>query len=343
MTLAVVLLAAGHGVRMNSKTQKILHAVAGKPMAQHVFEAVRLVADIKPVVVIAPEETGVPRLLGDQAVYVYQAEQLGTGHATQMAAAALTGQADQVLVTYGDMPLLTPATLRQLAQLQTESGAAISLLTVMGLPESTFGRILRRTDGAVAEIVEVAEARQHPNGAELLAIPEHNVGVYCFASDWLWHNIAHLSLRQARSGPEYYLTDLVGMAVAQRREVRAIVAADPDECLGAGTRAELAVVEKAFQRRVNNRWLNAGVTLIDPDATYIETDVIIGQDTVIWPNSYLQGYTRVGAECVIGPNVILRQAVVGDGCHVEQAVVERMRVPAGQRIGPFVYLQGTEG
>lgn len=341
MTLAVVLLAAGQGVRMNSKKQKILHAVSGQPMVQHAFAAAAAVADLPPVVVIAPEETGVPQLLGDQAVYVYQAERLGTGHATQMAAAVLSGQAEQVLVTYADMPLLTPTTLRQLVRLQAESAAAITLLTVMGQPESTFGRIVRRADGTVGEIVEVAAARQRPDGAALLAIPEHNAGVYCFAADWLWQNIPHLPLRQARSGPEYYLTDLVGMAVAQGREVRAIVAADPDECLGAGTRAEMVAVEKAFQRRSNNRWLAAGVTLIDPDSTYIEPDVVIGQDTVIWPNCYLQGRTTVGAECVIGPNVILRQATVGDGCRVEQAVVERVSVPAGERVGPFVHLQGT--
>lgn len=340
MTLAVVVLAAGHGVRMNSKTPKVLHAVGGQPMVQHAFAAAAAVADLLPVVVIAPEEPGVPQLL-EHAVYVYQAERLGTGHAVQMAAPALAGQAHQILVTYADMPLLTPATLRRLARLQAESGAVISLLTVMGQPESTFGRIVRRADGTVAEIVEVAEARQRPNGADLLAIAEHNAGVYCFDAAWLWANIGHLPLRQARSGPEYYLTDLVGMAVAQGQEVQAIVAADPDECLGAGTRAELAAVEKALQRRVNNRWLAAGVTLIDPDRTYIETDVLIGQDTIIWPDCYLQGRTVVGAECVIGPNVILRQAAVGNGCHIEQAVVERVSVPAHERVGPFVHLQGT--
>ncbi|GAB4151613.1 MAG: hypothetical protein Fur0021_15700 [Candidatus Promineifilaceae bacterium] len=341
MTLAVVVLAAGQGVRMNSKKQKILHAVGGQPMVQHAFAAAAAVADLPPVVVIAPEEPGVPQLLGDQAVYVYQVERLGTGHAVQMAAPVLTGQADQVLVTYADMPLLTPATLRQLARLQAESGAVISLLTVMGQPESTFGRIVRRADGTVAEIVETAEARRRPNGGELLAIPEHNAGVYCFNAAWLWANIVHLPLRQARSGPEYYLTDLVGMAVAQEQQVQAIVATDPDECLGAGTRAELAAAEKALQRRVNNRWLAAGVTLIDPERTCIETDVVIGPDTIIWPGCYLQGRTVVGADCVIGPNVILRQATVGDGCHIEQAVIERVSVPAQQRVGPFVHLRGT--
>ena len=341
MTLAVVVLAAGHGVRMNSKTPKVLHAVGGQPMVQRAFAAAAAVADSPPVVVIAPEEPGVSQLLGERAVYVYQAERLGTGHAVQMAAPALAGQADQVLVTYADMPLLTPATLRRLARLQAESGAAASLLTVMGPPTSTFGRIVRRADGAVAEIVEVAEARRRPDGAELLAIAEHNVGVYCFDAAWLWANIGDLPLRQARSGSEYYLTDLVGMAAAQGQAVPAIMAEDADECLGAGTRAELAAVEKALQRRVNNRWLAAGVTLIDPDRTYIETDVIIGQDTIIWPGCYLQGRTVVGAGCVIGPNVILRQAAVGDGCHIEQAVVERVSVPAHERVGPFVHLQGT--
>ena len=122
--------------------------------------------------------------------------------------------------------------------------------------------------------------------------------------------------------------------------MRAIVAADEDECLGAGTRAEMVAVEKAFQRRHNNRWLAAGVTLMDPERTYIEADVTIGQDTVIWPDCYLQGRTVVGADCVIGPNVTLRQATVGDGCHIEQAVVEGATLPAGARIGPFTHVRG---
>jgi bifunctional UDP-N-acetylglucosamine pyrophosphorylase/glucosamine-1-phosphate N-acetyltransferase len=179
----------------------------------------------------------------------------------------------------------------------------------------------------VVEIVEVAEARQRPDTEALLAIPELNVGVYCFDAKWLWANIPHLPLRQARQGKEYYLTDLVEMAAGQGLSVEAIIVEDPDELLGAGTRAELAAVEKAFRRRTARHWLVNGVTLVDPDATYIDPGVVIGRDTIIWPNSFLQGTTQIGEECVIGPNTILRNVRIGDRCWIEQSVIEKGAVP----------------
>lgn len=342
MTVAAVLLAAGHGARMNSKTQKVLHPVGGLPMIEHAFAAAEAVAGLKPVVVVGGGEDGVRRLLGARATYAVQEERLGTGHATMMAAEALRGHALQVVVTYGDMPLLRARSLAGLVERQAQSGAAIVMLTIMGDPDSSFGRVIRAADGGVAEIVEVAEARQRANSAELLAVRELNAGVYCFDGPWLWENLPALPLRQARDGEEYYLTDMVALAVAQGRRVEAVVGDDPDEFLGAGTRAELAAVEKAFRRRANRRWLEAGVTLVDPDSTYIDPHVAIGQDTVIWPNSYIQGRSVVGADCVIGPNAVLRDAQVGNGCTVEQAVVENAVVADGARLPPFTYLHGEE-
>lgn len=335
MTLAIVLLAAGQGTRMNSKYQKILHAVGGKPMLQHIFAAAVQVADLPPVLVVGPGADGVRTLLGEQAVYAMQAEQLGTGHATMMAEAALKGKATQVIVTYGDMPLLRAETLRRLATMQAETIATITMLTMMGDPASSFGRIVRGEDGSVREIVEVAEAKRRPDSETLLNTREQNVGVYCFDADFLWRNLHDLPLRQARNGGEYYLTDLIDTAVRQNLRVEAVITDDPDEGLGAGTRAELVAVEKAFRRRANNYWLAHGVTLIDPDSTYIDPDVQIGQDTIIWPNSYLQGHTAVGADCIIGPNTILRDAQVGDGCRVEMAMVVQAEVAAGTAVPPF--------
>jgi bifunctional UDP-N-acetylglucosamine pyrophosphorylase/glucosamine-1-phosphate N-acetyltransferase len=327
MTLAVVILAAGQGTRMQSRKQKILHEVGGRPMVLHAFLAAQAVADLPPVLIVGPGEDGVRSLLGDAATYVVQPEPLGPGHATQMAAAVLEGQSGQVLVTYADMPLLRPETMANLAARQRETGAALAMLSGLGPPESTFGRVVRGADGCVVEIVEVAEARRRLDTEALLAIPELNVGVYCFDAAWLWANIFHLPLRQARQGQEYYLTDLVEMAAGQRLPVEALIAEDPDEVLGAGTRAELAAVEKAFRRRTARHWLSNGVTLIDPEATYIDPGVIIGRDTIIWPNTFLQGMTHIGEECVIGPNTILRNVRIGDRCWIEQSVIEKGTVP----------------
>lgn len=335
MTLAIVLLAAGQGTRMVSKKQKILHAVGGKPMVQHVFDTAVAISDTPPVLVVGPGETGVQELFGKRARYVVQPQQLGTGHATLMAQKLLQGQTSQVLVTYGDMPLLQAETLAKLAQTQAETAAAIALLSVWGDPASSFGRVVRDENGRVREIVEVAQAKRQPNAADLLAIREQNAGVYCFDAGWLWANIGHLPLRQARGGPEYYLTDMVELAVQQGLLVTGIITEDADECLGAGTRAELVAVEKAFRRRANARWLAQGVTLVDPNTTYIDPDVTIGQDTVIWPNSYLQGKTAVGEDCVIGPNTILRDAQIGAGCVLEQVLVADVTLAAGTVLPPF--------
>lgn len=342
MTVAAILLAAGHGTRMNSKIQKVLHGVGGRPMILHVFEAAEAVADLPPVVVVGAGEEGVRELLGARATYVVQEPRLGTGHATLMAEEALRGWTDQVLVTYGDMPLLRASSLAKLVAEQAKGNAVIAMLTVLGEAGSSFGRVVRAEDGSIREIVEVAEARQRANTEELLAIRELNAGVYCFDAGWLWDNLSNLPVREARTGQEYYLTDMVGLAVAQGQRVVAVVGEDPDEFLGAGTRAELVAVEEAFRRRTNRRWMEAGVTLIDPDTTFIDQQAIIGRDTVIWPNSYVQGNSIVGADCVIGPNAVLRDARVGDGCTIEQAVVEKSAIPEGTRLRPFTYLRDNQ-
>jgi bifunctional UDP-N-acetylglucosamine pyrophosphorylase/glucosamine-1-phosphate N-acetyltransferase len=340
--LAVILLAAGQGTRMKSKTQKILHEVGGKPMVMHIFEAAEAVADVPPVLVVGKGADGVQNLIGSRALYVTQAEQKGTGHATMMAESLVKGQAEQVIVTYGDMPLLRAKTMSRLAQTQAKTGAAVVMLSVMGDFTSTFGRVVRDQNGTVTEIVEVAEARLRPNTQELLAIPELNVGVYCFDGEWLWQNIHNLPLRQARSGQEYYLTDMIELAVQQDRLVEAIVTDDADESLGAGTRAELVAVERAFRNRANRHWLENGVTLVEPSTIFIDQDVVIGQDTVIWPNTYLQGATRIGVDCVIGPNTIVRNAQIGNNCRLEQMVVENCVLVDGTIGKPFAHVAGGE-
>jgi bifunctional UDP-N-acetylglucosamine pyrophosphorylase/glucosamine-1-phosphate N-acetyltransferase len=320
--LAVILLAAGQGTRMKSKTQKILHEVGGKPMVMHIFEAAEAVADMPPLLVVGKGADGVQKLIGDRAQYVIQAEQMGTGHAAMMAETLVKGQADQVIVTYGDMPLLRAETMSRLAHTQAKTGAAIVMLSVMGDPSSSFGRVMRNDQGTVTEIVEVAEAKFRPNTEEILNTCELNVGVYCFESEWLWRHIHDLPLRQARTGREYYLTDMVELAVQQGRLVEAIITDDVDESLGAGTRAELVAVERAFRNRANQYWLDNGVTLIEPTTIFIDQDVTIGQDTIIWPNTFLQGQTSIGEDCVIGPNAIVRNAQVGNNCRLEQTLVE---------------------
>lgn len=332
MTLAIVLLAAGKGTRMNSKHQKILHEVGGKPMVQHIFDTAVSISHTKPVLVVSHDEDGVQKLIGEQAAFVEQREKLGTGHATLMAKQLLEGKSDQVIVTYGDMPLLQPETLHKLADTLQQKKATLSLLTVKGSTESSFGRIVRGEEGQVLEIVEVAEAKRRKEPERWLDIDELNVGVYCFDADFLWAELENLPERQARNGVEYYLTDLVETAVSQNRRVEAVIIEDKDESLGAGTRQELVAVERAFRRRTNRYWLNRGVTIVNPDETYIDQSVTIGQDSIIWPNTFLQGRTIVGEDCTVGPNTLIRDCQIGNGCTVEQSLLINGTIKDGEVI-----------
>jgi bifunctional UDP-N-acetylglucosamine pyrophosphorylase/glucosamine-1-phosphate N-acetyltransferase len=339
-TLGLVILAAGHGTRMNSNKNKVLHEIGGRPMVAYIFESALTASDYPPLVVVSPSDEDIRDLLEDTARFAVQQQQMGTGHATLMAKPELQGKCDQVLVIYADMPLLRPETMIQLAKEQESSGAVIVMLTVMGDTSSSFGRVVRDARGEVAEIVEVAEAKQRPDVEELLQIHELNAGVYCFASDWLWENIDRLPLRQARTNEEYYLTDMVGIAAGDGKTVKGVVVQDTDECLGAGTRQELAVVEKALRTRVNKQWMASGVTMIDPEASYIETTASIGRDTVIWPNTYILGTSVIGESCKIGPNTIIRDAQIGRDCHIEQATIERVSVEDGTVVEPYSHLHG---
>lgn len=339
-SLAIVILAAGHGTRMNSKKQKILHEVGGQPMVVHVFEEAESVADLPPVLVIAPGETAIPALFGQRAEYVEQADQMGTGHATKMVIPALQGRCKQVLVTYADMPLLRAETMQRLVRRQAESGAVVVMLTILKEPPSSYGRVVRDQGDRIQEIVEVAEAQQRADSDTLLAIRELNMGLYCFDAEWLWQYLPALPLRQSRDGQEYYLTDTIGLAVQQGQLVEAIMLQDRDECLGAGTREEMILVEKAFRRRANARWLASGVTIVDPESTYIDQKVSIGQDTIIWPNSYIQGETVIGRDCVIGPSAVLRDARIGNNCRIEFSVIEVASIEDGTIMKPFSHLEG---
>jgi len=331
MQLAVVILAAGESTRMKSSVPKVLHPLAGRPMVWYSVEtATRLSVD-RPLLVVGREADAVRRTLGEAVVYVEQAERLGTGHAVLQARPLLAGRSRAVLVCYADMPLLTSDTLARLVDLQQHSGAAIAMLTLLADDPMGFGRVVREADGRVQAIVEEAVATP-----EQLAIRELNAGVYCFAADWLWSRLPDLSVSPKG---EYYLTDLVAMAVAEGHRVEALVSEDAEELLGINNRVHLARAEAIMRRRINEQWMLAGVTLVDPAATYIEATVELGADTVIYPNTYLRGMTTVGAECEIGPNTLVRDSQIGERCVIRASVVEEARVEDGVDIGPFSHLR----
>ncbi len=332
MHIAVVILAAGQGTRMKSDLPKVLHPLGGHPLVTYSLKAARALTDTRPVLVVGYGAERVQEAVGDQAILVRQAEQLGTGHAVLQAEPILAGQADIVLVLYADMPLIRPETLKALVQAHTRQGdATITLVSVIADQPRGFGRVVRDAAGNVVALVEEAQATP-----EQLAIRELNAGIYCFDAHWLWPHLHQLPLSPKG---EYYLTDTVALAVAEGRTVQALIAEDPEEMLGINTRVHLAEAEAVLRRRINQRWMEAGVTLLDPLTTYIQDTVEIGPDTVILPNTHLWGKTRVGAACTLGPNTILRDTTLGDRCRVEASVLEGAILEDDVTVGPFAHLR----
>ncbi|MEJ2151316.1 MAG: NTP transferase domain-containing protein [Chloroflexota bacterium] len=328
MSLDVVILAAGKGTRMKSDLPKVLHPLMGKPLVLYSVEMAQAVSERPPVLVVGHAADDVKQTVGEAARYVLQEEQLGTGHAVAQAQEALQGSGDHVIVIYGDMPLLRADSLRSLYQMQQANQAGpITMLTLIADTPRGFGRIVRAEGGSVQAIVEEADAT-----LEQLAISEVNPGVYCFEAAWLW---SHLDKIPVSPKGEYYLTDLVGLAVDEGATVNAITIEDPNDALGINTRVHLAEAEAVMRQRINEAHMLAGVTIVDPAATYIHPGVEIGRDTVIQPNTHLWGQTAVGAACVLGPDTTIIDSTIGDRCEIRYSVVEGATVEDACDIGPF--------
>jgi bifunctional UDP-N-acetylglucosamine pyrophosphorylase/glucosamine-1-phosphate N-acetyltransferase len=331
MNLAVVILAAGQGTRMKSSRPKVLHRLGGQPLVEYALAAAQSLTDQRPVLVIGHGADAVRAALGERVTYVTQAEQLGTGHAVQQAAPLLKGRSDYVVVTYSDMPLIRVESLHALAETQARNPGPLTMLTVISEGLRDFGRVVRSPDGPVHAIVEETQATP-----EQKRIAELNAGAYCFKADWLWDALPRLPLSPKG---EYYLTDLVHLAVADGGRVEAVTIADETEVIGINTRAQLAEAEAALRQRVNERWMAEGVTLIDPATTYIEPSAQLGRDTVVMPNTHIQGRSLIGEDCVIGPNTILRDTTIGDRCQVECSVLEGAFLADEVTMGPFARLR----
>jgi bifunctional UDP-N-acetylglucosamine pyrophosphorylase/glucosamine-1-phosphate N-acetyltransferase len=332
LNLSIIVLAAGQGMRMQSDLPKVMHPLAGWPMVRYVVEAARGLEPASLAVVVGYGADLVRQALGSEVVYVTQEDQLGTGHAVQQVQQAVAGQADTVLVLYGDTPLLRPETLRAMVEYHRTEGAAATLLTFHPQEAAGYGRIVRETEtGHVLAIVEHKDATP-----EQRTIAEVNSGVLCFRDEWLWPNLARVP---RSSGGEYYLGDLVAIAREQEETVAAVVVQDPLEVMGLDHRGKLAKGEAEMRRRINQRWMMAGVTLVHPETTYIEAGAEISPDTVIWPNTFLQGKTRIGRGCSIGPGSVVRDSSIGDRCRVELSVVEEATMEEDSNVGPFGHLR----
>jgi len=332
MKVTAVLLAAGQGTRMKSSLPKVLHPLCGKPMLWHVLEALKSAATEKPVVVVGHGAEAVTDYLGDSAQTVLQEPQLGTGHAAMQAEYLLIGKTDYVIITYADMPLLRGETFARLVETQRLNSGPFSLLTVMADDPRGFGRIVRKPDGTVQAIVE-----EYVATPEQQQIKELNVGAYCFKADWLWEAL-HRIPKNPKKG-EYYLTDIVEIAVKDNLPVQAVVHDDFVETIGINTRVHLSEAEAAMRMRINREHMLNGVSMMDPASTYIESGVKIGQDTTIMPNTYIHGKTEIGEGNVLGPDTIIRDTKIGDHCKVLASVLESAVLEDDVDMGPFARLR----
>lgn len=328
---AAVVLAAGQGTRMRSKLPKVLHKVAGRYLVQHVIEQCKKTGLSKIILVIGHQGEQVQEALGQDFLYVWQREQLGTGHAVLQAEKFLADVED-VLVVCGDTPLLTEATLGNLIKQHKETNVACTILTTT-LPDPTgYGRIIRNDKGEVVKIVEQKDG----NDSEL-KVQEINSGTYCFKAGIL-KEMLHKITPNNKQG-EYYLTDVIGLCRENNLRVGAFLTADAEEVMGINSRIQLAEAEKAFQKRINSYWLENGVTIIDPINTYIEADVQIGIDTIIYPYTFLQGKTSIGEGCEIGPACTIKDSKLAERNVVINSIILDSEIGNKCVIGPFSYLR----
>ncbi|MFW6437888.1 MAG: bifunctional UDP-N-acetylglucosamine diphosphorylase/glucosamine-1-phosphate N-acetyltransferase GlmU [Armatimonadota bacterium] len=333
--LACVVLAAGEGTRMKSTLPKPLHEICGRPIVDHVLRTLGELEPERTAIVVGVGADEVCAVAGDRAVACEQAEQLGTGHATQCALPALEGFEGDVLITYADIPLVTAATLQGLLNHHRSSGAAATVLTTEVEDPTGYGRIVRDSADAVSAIVEHRDA-----SPEQLGIREINTGIYVFGAQALRGALQQITPENDQG--ELYLTDAIEILVAYGRPVGATVAADSMEVMGINNRVQLAAAEKIARDRIREEMMLGGVTLIDPSSTFIDADVTIGRDTVIGPGCHLLGETTVGSGCEIRGHVTLRSATVGDGVLLrDHTVVEDSAVGDESQVGPFSLLRGN--
>ncbi|MBX6342982.1 MAG: bifunctional N-acetylglucosamine-1-phosphate uridyltransferase/glucosamine-1-phosphate acetyltransferase, partial [Thermomicrobiaceae bacterium] len=317
---------------MKSRLPKELHPLAGRPLIDHVLRAVLANHPEQVIVVLSPAKAAIAEALPPGCEVAWQEEPLGTGHATAQALPLLRPSVERVAVLFGDHPLLTPEAVADLLDASAASGALATLLTVRLDDPAGYGR-LRREGERIVGVVEAKEDR-----TEYAGPVEVNSGISCYRRDWLERALP----RVPRSGVgEYYLTSLVELAAREGLGPAPVVSvvAPADVAYGINDRVELAAAEAIMRRRVAERLMRAGVTIVDPATTYIDDTVEVGQDTRVEPMTTLAGQTRIGPDCRIGPQSVVRDSVIGSGCEVVASTVEESVVGARVHIGPYAHLR----
>jgi bifunctional UDP-N-acetylglucosamine pyrophosphorylase/glucosamine-1-phosphate N-acetyltransferase len=337
---AVVVLAAGEGTRMRSARPKVLHEIGGRSLVGHAVAAADGLGADRLVVVVGHGRDAVTAHLAEVAPHAriaVQAEQLGTGHAVQQALPEAGDVASgTVVVTYGDVPLLSAATLADLVARHAAEGNAVTVLTARVADPTGYGRIVRAADGSVAAIVEHRDATDLQRG-----IDEINSGIYAFDGAALLDGLARL--RPDNDQGELYLTDVLALARAEGGRVAAVVIDDVWQTEGVNDRVQLAALRRELNRRVVEGWMRDGVTIVDPATTWVDVTVQLGRDALLEPGTILRGATSIGPEAVVGPDTLLVDCTVGAGATVRRTHATEARIGPRAEVGPFTFLRpGTE-
>ncbi|MCB4207987.1 bifunctional UDP-N-acetylglucosamine diphosphorylase/glucosamine-1-phosphate N-acetyltransferase GlmU [Arthrobacter sp. UM1] len=335
---SVIVLAAGAGTRMKSEKPKIMHEIGGRSMVGHALRAAEGLSPEKIAVVVRHQRDRVVEhisRLAPHAAIADQDEVPGTGRAVQAGLEALEREGvtrGTVLVTSGDVPLMTSESLQRLAEDHESAGNAVTVLTAV-VPDATgYGRIVRGEGGEVLAIVEHKDATE-----EQRAIREFNAGVYAFDIEVLKDALSQVTTDNAQG--EMYLTDVLGIARSAGGRVAASVVEDVWQVEGANDRVQLAALGKELNRRTVERAMRGGATVVDPDTTWIDDSVVIGQDVTILPNTQLHGATEIASGASVGPDTTLTDVVVGEGASVVRTHGSESRIGAGASVGPFAYLR----
>ncbi|WP_047980717.1 bifunctional UDP-N-acetylglucosamine diphosphorylase/glucosamine-1-phosphate N-acetyltransferase GlmU [Ornithinibacillus contaminans] len=327
-----IILAAGQGTRMKSKLYKVLHPVLGKPMVEHVLEQVKAIGLEEIVTIVGFGSDQVKEHLGEESKFVLQAEQLGTGHAVMQAESLLKDKEGTTIVVCGDTPLITKETFQKLFDHHEKAGSKATILTAKAPNPTGYGRVIRNAQNEVERIVEQKDA-----SPEELLVDEINTGTYCFDNQALFEALQEVSNDNAQG--EYYLPDVIEILKNKSEKVSAFLTPNFDETLGVNDRVALAQAEKTMKLRINEYHMRNGVSIIDPDNTYIQPDVVIEQDVVIYPGSMISGTSVIKERAIIGPNSEITNCEIGEETIVKQSVATNSKIGNRVNIGPFAHIR----
>ncbi len=331
--LAGIVLAAGLGTRMKSKKPKVFHEVAGKPMIECIIDQLRLL-DMEKIVIIVGSKDAISNLKDDPRItYVIQKEKKGTAHAVRQAEKVLKNFKGDIVILNGDVPLITAETLKNLVSQHRNSYAVLSILTAVVDNPTGYGRIVRK-NGEIIRIVEELDADDMTK-----LIKEVNAGTYCFRGDRLFPILKKIKKNPLKG--EYYITDAIEILIKEGAKVHTYTVKDNNEILGVNRRYELAKANKIMQRRIHRKLLDNGVTIIDIDNTYIEYDVKVGQDTIIYPFTFLIGNTEIGENSQIGPFAHISNSKIGKNARIFQSTIFESKIKDNVNVGPFSHIRGN--